>query len=173
MKPQFEYNGLRKLLLPKQQEISLGPLVGAGKEKTFNAIKLFEMESVVLVYKESDNKYREACHDNYINCAFAKGTLRNITGNALDMGSGIRVSIDDLFDVIRYDALEKKGQGKLKIFDFLTTGPNVSTRYSVIHTDPARAYLDMRSSKKYHPPVCLSAIRDIEAGIQFNDEDSF
>jgi hypothetical protein len=165
IEPEFQYDGLRKLLLPKYPHLSMGHLIREDKEQTLTALKAFIDKDVVLVYYESDNKYRERYHDNYVNCTFVNGRLNDVDKMMLNINA-TDVYINDVLDLIPVDTLRDR-KSQLKLFDFHSINPfKVSDMYHIINTDPVNAFMSRESG---NDPLYLSSVKELYLGLQFNN----
>lgn len=167
-KPEFEYDGLRRLLLPKYLHLSMGYIGREDRQQALKAVESFVDKHVVLIYRESENKFRGEPRDNYVNCTFIEGRLRDLKSEALIL-SDANIRIDDLMDLIPLDTLgtdTNVDPTRLRMFNFNSIDPHkVADIYNIVHTDPVNAFLSRLSGDD---PLYLSSAEKLHPGMQFN-----
>jgi hypothetical protein len=168
----YKYNGIRKLLLPDRSLITRGSLTSEDEDRARNAIKLFFDIDIIAVYSEPDNRYRDPIQDDYTNCTFAKGRVSQMTADYVYLKNSspknpIRISINDLVDIIPSANIKDKSKKKLTWFTFYSIDPTkpVDT-YEIMDIDPVRAFMAREIGRE--DSLYLSRIQNLYAGMQFN-----
>jgi len=164
----YRYNSIGNLLLSSKFSISRGGLTKVDPKIRTDAMGLFLGASVVAIYHESDNKYRGRPEDNYVNCTFAYGPLKDVTPEKIVLGNSV-IRTNQVLDMILSQHLEEPIDRKLRVFEFNSIASDTPVdSYELIHFDPARAFYSMRHyGKDSDLNLYLSNISELHQGMMF------
>jgi hypothetical protein len=157
-------------LLPKYLHLTMGRLGREDEKQVQTAMNAFLGKDVIVVYHESNTKYRDRYHDNYVNCTFAQGNIVSIDSKTISLKNSKSVDISDILDLIPENTLQdnQNNDSELKLFVFHSINPHVAADiYNVIHKDPVNAFTSLNKKETEH--LVLSSVRKLYPGTQFND----
>lgn len=168
------YYGVKQLVLPNNKNYAGNLLwqcniVVDEFSRVLKAIKLFEDEPVVVIYRYADNGLPK---DTLKGCRFVRGYLKSdfgskdIKDHELWLGKNM-VHLGDVVDVVFENHLQKDFPKDiaLKLFSF-NVADDKNDVYNILHVNPILAYLEAKYND--NAPLKLTGIENLHPGMQFN-----